>query len=132
MKHILAVDDNKTTLLSVKAALAEQYKVTAVTMGSQALKFLEGNICDLILLDVDMPQMDGFQVMEELAKRTGGAHPPVVFLTGNTDPGMVERCLEKGCLDVLPKPFVTGLLLRRVGNLLELTEYRRQGSCGEK
>ena len=50
MKHILVVDDNKTNLMTAKAALQEQYKVTAVLMGAQALKFLESNTCDLILL----------------------------------------------------------------------------------
>ena len=66
MKHILVVDDNKTNLMTAKAALQEQYKVTAVLMGVHALKFLESNMCDLILLDIDMPQMDGFEVLARI------------------------------------------------------------------
>lgn len=70
MKHILIVDDNKTNLSSGKSALNDTYKVTAVTSGAQELKFLEKNLCDIILLDINMPEMDGFEVMKRIRENS--------------------------------------------------------------
>ena len=69
MKHILIVDDNKMNLVSAKNALAEDYKVTAVTSGMQALKFLENNLPDLILLDINMPKKNGIEVLSHIRKK---------------------------------------------------------------
>ncbi len=125
MKHILVVDDNKTNLMTAKAALQEQYKVTAVLMGVQALKFLESNMCDLILLDIDMPQMDGFEVLACIKEMQLENEPPVLFLTANMEPAMLEQCITSGGMDVVLKPFVHKVLLSRISYILELMEYRR-------
>lgn len=124
MKHILVVDDNKTNLMTAKAALQEQYKVTAVLMGAQALKFLESNTCDLILLDIDMPQMDGFEVLARIKEMQLENEPPVLFLTANMEPAMLEQCITSGGMDVVLKPFVHKVLLSRISYILELMEYR--------
>lgn len=124
MKHILVVDDNKTNLMTAKAALQEQYKVTAVLMGAQALKFLESNTCDLILLDIDMPQMDGFEVLARIKEMQLENEPPVLFLTANMEPAMLEQCIASGGMDVVLKPFVHKVLLSRISYILELMEYR--------
>lgn len=128
MKHILVVDDNKTNLMMAKAALQADYKVTAVPMGAQALKFLEANTCDLILLDIDMPQMDGFDVFAAIKEMHLSEEPPVVFLTANTEPAMIARCIDEGGMDVVDKPFVRNILLARVGYILELMDYRKQNA----
>ncbi len=131
MKHILVVDDNKTNLVSAKTALDGLYKVTAVTAGAQALKFLEKNTCDLILLDLNMPEMDGFEVLAQIKQREkAGTLPtrniPVLFLTADNDAEVWNRCIEEGAMDVIEKPFVKNILLSRIGYLLELMELRRQ------
>jgi len=125
MRHILIVDDNKTNLIAAKTVLSELYKVTAVTMGAQALKFLENNSCDMILLDVDMPEMDGFEVIREIKARNFDNEPPVLFLTGNTDVNTLSRCIDEGGMDVLEKPFVQNVLLNRISLLFELLDYRK-------
>lgn len=125
MKHILIVDDNKTNLIAAKTVLSEIYKVTAVTMGAQALKFLENNSCDMILLDIDMPEMDGFEVLAKIKEKNMEKEPPVLFLTGNTEAGILSRCIDDGGMDVLEKPFVRSVLLNRVALLFELLEYRK-------
>jgi len=126
VKHILIVDDNKTNLIAAKTVLAEQYKITAVTMGAQALKFLENNTCDMILLDIDMPEMDGFEVLARIKERNMENEPPVLFLTGNTEADTLSKCIDNGGMDVLEKPFVRSVLLNRVSILFELIEYRKQ------
>lgn len=125
MKHILIVDDNKTNLISAKNALADVYKVTAVTSGEQALKFLDKNIPDLILLDINMPEMDGFEVMERIKKNVACDNVPIIFLTADNDSATESRCLESGAQDFIAKPFVPAVMRSRIGRILELEELRK-------
>ncbi len=102
MKHILVVDDNKVSLSSAKSALNDIYKVIAVTSGAQALKFLEKNSCDLILLDINMPEMDGFEVMARIHENKERSGIPVIFLTADSDAETEKRCLDEGAMDFIP------------------------------
>ena len=126
MKHILIVDDNKTNLASARSVLSNTYKVTAVTMGTQALKFLEKNFCDLILLDINMPEMDGFEVMKRIKENERCANIPIIFLTADCDSATESRCLEEGALDFIAKPFVAAVMRSRIARILELEDMRRQ------
>lgn len=125
MKHILIVDDNKTNLLFAKNALIDEYKVTAVTSGEQALKFLDKNIPDLMLLDINMPEMDGFEVLERVKNIPECNHLPVIFLTADNDSATESRCLESGAQDFIAKPFVPAVMRSRIGRILELEELRK-------
>lgn len=125
MKHILIVDDNKMNLVSAKNALADDYKVTAVTSGAQALKFLENNLPDLILLDINMPEMDGFEVMDKISAREEWSNIPIVFLTADTESETESRCLEAGAMDFIAKPFVPVVMCSRIARILELEELRK-------
>ena len=127
MKNILVVDDNKTNLMSAKAVLSEKYKITAVTQAAQGLRYLQNNTCDLILLDVEMPEMDGFEMLQKIKEMQLEKEPPVVFLTGNTDAVTVTRCIELGGVDVIAKPFVKALILARLEHILEWMDLK---SCG--
>lgn len=126
MKHILVVDDNKTNLVMAKEALCDIYKVTAVTMGVQALKFLENNTCDLILLDINMPEMDGFEVLSRIQQMEKCKNIPIIFLTADNDSAVESRCLEEGAQDFIAKPFVKRVMRSRIGRLLELEELRAE------
>ena len=125
MKHLLVVDDNKTNLASAKAALSDLYKVTAVLSGEQALLFLKNNHPDLILLDINMPGMDGFEVLEKIKALAGDAPIPVIFLTADNDAETENRCLELGALDFIAKPFVPNVMRARIARILELEELRQ-------
>ena len=126
MKNILVVDDNKTNLMSAKAVLSEKYKITAVTQAAQGLRYLQNNICDLILLDVEMPEMDGFEMIQKIKEMQLEKEPPVVFLTGNTDAVTVTRCIESGGVDVIAKPFVKALILARLEHILEWMDLKKR------
>ncbi len=125
MKHILIVDDNKTSLSSAKSALNDLYKVTAVTSGAQALKFLKNNLCDIILLDINMPEMDGFEVMKKIRENSEQADIPIIFLTADDDAGTESRCLEEGAADFIAKPFVLTVMRSRISRILELDDLRK-------
>ncbi len=126
MKHILIVDDNKTNLASARSVLSNIYKVTAVTMGTQALKFLESNTCDLILLDINMPEMDGFEVMKKIGENEACKDIPIIFLTADNDAETESRCLEAGAVDFIAKPFVPVVMMSRISRILEMADMRRQ------
>jgi len=125
MKHILIVDDNKTSLSTAKSALNDVYKVTAVTSGAQALKFFEKNICDIILLDINMPEMDGFEVMRKIRENSELADIPIIFLTADSDAETESRCLEEGASDFIAKPFVLNVMRSRISRILELDDLRK-------
>lgn len=125
MKHILIVDDNKTSLATARSELSGLYKITAVTMGSQAIKFLEKNTCDLILLDINMPEIDGFEVMKHIRENPERNNIPIIFLTADSDPVTESRCFEEGALDFISKPFVAAVMHSRIARILELEDSRR-------
>jgi len=125
MKHILIVDDNKQNLTMAKTALTDMYKTTAVVSGMQALKFLEKNIPDIILLDINMPEMDGFEVMEKIQQLPECSNVPIIFLTADNDVETEQRCLDAGALDFIAKPFVPGIMRSRIGRILELEDLRK-------
>lgn len=125
MKHILIVDDNKANLTSAKMALSDMYKTTAVVSGMQALKFLEKNIPDIILLDINMPEMDGFEVMEKMQEIPDCSNIPIIFLTADNDVETEQKCLDAGALDFIAKPFVPGIMRSRIGRILEIEDLRK-------
>ncbi len=125
MKHILVVDDDKVNLISAKKLLGDTYKVTAVTMGTQALKFLQHESVDLVLLDKNMPEMDGIEVIKELKKNEQTKNIPVVFLTSEVDSLTETACLEAGAMDFISKPFVPNVMLTRIAKLLERDAARK-------
>ncbi|MCI5750873.1 MAG: response regulator [Oscillospiraceae bacterium] len=125
MYHLLIIDDNKINLSAAKNALAGNYKITAVTSGTQALRFLEHNTCDLILLDINMPEMDGFEVMGRIRSNPELSDIPIIFLTSDNDPQTESRCLEAGAMDFISKPFMQNVMLSRISRTLELEALRR-------
>lgn len=124
MKHILIVDDNKMNLFVAKKAIADIYQVSTVTSGQEALSFLKINRPDLILLDIKMPEMDGFEVMSRLQADENLRDIPIIFLTADNDAEMESKCLECGALDYIIKPFVANVMRSRIARVLELEQLR--------
>ncbi|MGN0670395.1 MAG: diguanylate cyclase domain-containing protein, partial [Oscillospiraceae bacterium] len=125
MKTILVVDDNKVSLSNAKMVLCGNYRVITVMHGSQALTFLDKNPCDLILLDINMPEMDGFELFSEIRKKEQCADIPIIFLTSDNDADTETKCFETGAVDFIAKPFVPSVILSRVARTLELEELRK-------
>jgi len=113
-KTVFLVDDNVTNLTLGKNALAGHYNVFTLNSGARLFKMLEKSIPDIILLDVDMPEMDGYQVIEILKGKKETENIPVVFLTAKTDGQSELRGLSMGAIDYITKPFTPTLLLKRV------------------
>ncbi|MCM1045986.1 MAG: response regulator [Candidatus Gastranaerophilales bacterium] len=121
---ILVVDDDKTNLTLAQKILLPQYRIAACNSGMAALKYLENNCPDLILLDINMPEMDGFEVMEKLRKQDHTMTIPVMFLTADNTTETELKCFRMGAVDFVSKPFVPDILLSRVSKTIELEQYR--------
>lgn len=124
MKHILIVDDNKTNLVMAKQELSAEYNVTPVASGAQALQFLEKKHTDLILLDINMPEMDGRETMQRIRANDAWAKIPIIFLTADSSPETEAQCLSDGADDFIAKPFVPRVMKSRISRILELHDLR--------
>lgn len=122
---ILVVDDTDTNRALVKELLQrEGYRVVTASHGSEALGRAANQRFDLILLDVMMPVMDGFETCKRLKRSEFTKDIPVIFLTGMSDVEEINRGFEVGGVDYIIKPFNTRELLMRVKTHLELKQYR--------
>jgi putative two-component system response regulator len=123
---ILTVDDDPIILNAVLEVLKQDYAVRPFTSGKAALSYLENNTADLILLDHNMPNMTGLEVLQVLQDNAETRDIPVIFLTGSVDSEDEVRALEIGAMDYLLKPFKPGSLLTRVRLQLELYRHRHR------
>jgi len=123
-EKIIIVDDIATNLNIAKSALSEKYDVFTAPSGAKLMLLLEKLIPDLILLDIEMPEMDGYDVITLLKASEKTAHIPVIFVTGKIDPEHEEKGLSLGAVDYIIKPFSRELLLKRI-NLHVMYEQQR-------
>ena len=114
MKTIFIVDDNDTNLMAAKTALDGVYKAFALPSAARMFKLAEKIMPDLILLDIDMPEMDGFEAIQVLKSDNNLKSIPVIFLTAKDDEAMEIRGLEMGALDFVKKPFSAPVLIERI------------------
>ncbi|GHU27322.1 response regulator [Betaproteobacteria bacterium] len=124
-KKIFLVDDNMTNLTTGKAMLNEQYKVYPVPSADIMFNLLENIIPNMILLDIDMPDMNGYEAIKRLKSEPQWEEIPVIFLTSKTDEGSELEGLSLGAIDYVAKPFSAPLLLKRIENHL-ITERQKQ------
>lgn len=118
---ILVVDDDTSNLRMASRILsAGQMRVSCLKSGEDALTFLHGNRPDLILLDVHMPGMNGFETLASIRSGKETADIPVIFLTADDDSNTETKGLEAGAKDFIKKPFVPEVLLLRVRNTIDL------------
>jgi two-component system alkaline phosphatase synthesis response regulator PhoP len=128
--RILVVEDDPHLAAGVVENLrAEGYEVAAVASGRLALEWLEANSCGLVLLDVMLPEIDGFTVCRTLRERKDNT--PVLFLTARGDPADRVRGLEVGGDDYLAKPFHLRELLLRVKAILRRWDWYQSASAAD-
>jgi putative two-component system response regulator len=123
---VILVDDNITNLKMGKNALAATYEVYTAPSAVKMFDLIEQYPPDMILLDIDMPVMDGYQAIEILKATPGTAHIPVIFLTGTESLDSETKCLKLGAADFLHKPFVSEVLNMRVELHLEMIRRQRK------
>lgn len=121
---ILAVDDTATNIEVVKGILSQDYLIQAALSGKMALKIIEKRQPDLILLDVMMPEMDGYQVCQQLKSQDSTKDIPIIFLTAKVQEDDETKGLALGAVDYITKPISPAILKERVKNHLLLKASR--------
>ncbi len=125
-KKVLIVDDVPTNITQLNVLLKEEYQIFFATSGADGLKAAESQLPDLILLDVEMPGMNGYEVCERLKQNPDTLQIPVIFVTAHTDTGEEERGLQLGAVDYIHKPFSPLLVQLRVRTQLMMKAQRDQ------
>lgn len=126
MKRILVVDDNISILKQISAHLNDNYEVSLAKNGMLALEICAKEKPDLILLDVEMPDMDGFDVISQLKQNPLFDRIPVIFLTANHDTETEIHALESGARDFIMKPAEKSILLHRIELHIRFASYQAQ------
>ena len=119
-KKIFVVDDNDTNLSVAEEALDEQYNVMTLPSAEKMFALLEKISPDLILLDIEMPGMDGFEALRRLKANALQADIPVIFLTSMTDAAVEASGFQLGAVDFISKPFSKPVLLNRIKTHLDI------------
>lgn len=125
MKRLLVVDDDERNLQILDNLLREEnYQVFLANDAEGALNILAQTAIDLILLDIVMPQVDGFEICRMLKEREDTSNIPVIFITGRKDTDSIASGFELGASDYIPKPFSAVELLARIRTHLKLKDYQ--------
>jgi len=122
MKTIFIVDDNDINLAIAEQALEDSYRVLTLQSAAKMFVMLGEIMPDLILLDIEMPEMNGFEALTELKKNPSWAQIPVIFLTASTDEEIEARGFELGAVDFVTKPFSIPVLRNRLSTHLQIDE----------
>lgn len=123
--RILIVDDEVFNLQFLSELLIDDYNISSAKNGAKALQLAESLLPDLIILDVVMPDMDGYEVIQALKANETTQHIPVIFLTSLCSPVDEEKGLVLGAQDYISKPFHPIIVRARVNNILELSRHRK-------
>ena len=126
MYSIMIVDDNETELVIAQKTLQDNYRVIPMNNPKSALTRLsKATVPDMIILDVEMPVINGFEMMTRIRTSDKTKNVPVIFLSGNVDNATELECYRLGAVDFIRKPIVPDLLKKRVELQAELLEYKR-------
>ena len=118
MKTIYIVDDSDTNLALAEEALENDHRVMTLPSADKMFALLEKIKPDLILLDIEMPVMNGFEAIERLKANSSYSDIPVIFLTGTINASIEEKSKKLGCVDIVSKPFTASSLLNLVNSHL--------------
>jgi DNA-binding response OmpR family regulator len=124
-KKIIAVDDVPENLTAIRNTLKDLYEVYPCPSAIKMFELLEHVKPDLILLDVKMPDMDGYEAINKLKSDARFKEVPVIFLSAMSDEQNEIEGLKLGAVDYIHKPFVTPLLLQRIKIHLSMSEQKK-------
>ena len=135
-RTVLIVDDELPNIIALTHILKPDYDVSAVKSGEEAITAAAEFLPDVILLDIIMPDRDGYGVISELKSSEKTKDIPVIFITGLRDAQAEEKGLNLGAADYITKPFSPAVVKLRVRNQMKIIELKRElaavkGSRGE-
>ena len=126
MEKILIVDDSLLQAIQLKTIIEDEYDVTIVQTAEDGLRRAHGEDFSLILLDVVMPEMDGFTLLRKLQEELVTQNVPVILITSLADAVSEQRGLVLGAVDYITKPYISLIVKARVDTHIKLYRYRRK------
>lgn len=117
-KSIVAVDDSALILKMLEKVFANKYSLYSFIDGNRALEYLRKKIPDLIILDIDMPGINGFDMLKMIREEGRLKQVPVIFLTSNSDKNHVLKAMTSGANDYVIKPIDEDVLLKKIEGLI--------------
>jgi CheY-like chemotaxis protein len=123
---ILAVDDNPVQLKLFKEMLSQHYDLRVVKAASEALNFLNSEIVDIILLDIEMPNISGFEFLADIKKIPSYVTVPIIIVSGNTSKEFLEEARKSGAEDVLIKPVTAEMLETTIEKVLKASKQNEK------
>lgn len=117
-KMIVAVDDSGIILKRLTKVLGEDYDLHAFAIGKRALAFMKDRTPDLIILDIDMPEINGYEMLKSIKEREHLKDIPVIFLTSNGDKEHVVKAVAGGANDYVVKPIDDEILMEKIHTVL--------------
>ncbi|WP_111979733.1 diguanylate cyclase [Algibacillus agarilyticus] len=124
MHSILLIDDESDNLKILTQLFKSDYRVFVAKSGQEGLNLINTVHPDVILLDIIMPDINGFEVLKAIKSQPETQHIPVIFITGLQDPDDEEKGLKLGASDYIQKPFHTGIVKARVNNTITLVHQK--------
>ena len=119
--HILIADDGLVMRTVISRKLEEKgYRVTAAPSGVEVMEFIENTTFDLVILDIHMPGMDGFETLRRLRERFSPTELPIIMATSKDEDEDIVRCFEAGANDFVAKPINFPVLFARIATQLKL------------
>ena len=128
---VLVIDDDPANIIALQQILSPEFTIYGTTDGASAVKVATESSPDIILLDVVMPVMNGYEVISLLKSTEATREIPVIFVTGLTGDEYEEQGLEAGAEDYITKPFSPVLIRLRVRNLMKLVNRTREINIAE-
>jgi diguanylate cyclase (GGDEF)-like protein len=117
---VLVVDDEKASIIALTHILGEEYTVFAAKKGKDAVDLVKKHLPNVVLLDIIMPEMDGFEVLTQLKQDEATRDIPVIFITGLGETEDEEKGLKMGAADYINKPFSPAIVKLRVNNQVQM------------
>ncbi|MDR1219051.1 MAG: diguanylate cyclase [Treponema sp.] len=122
-RSILIIDDDMVNHVALSGMLSSDYTLFSATSGKEAIEFLKKEKPDLILLDIIMPEMDGFEVLKQLKTNKAVESIPIIIITSRTNTDDEEKGFELGAADYIARPFKTAIVKARIRNHLRIVQY---------
>jgi len=119
LKKILIVDDEKINIMSLAYSLRPDYDIIVATDGVTAIEVAQKHIPDLILLDIIMPEMNGFDVIVKLKETEITKNIPVIFVTGIRKPEDEKKGYSLGAADYIVKPYDAGVIRKKIESCIK-------------
>jgi len=118
LKTVFIVDDSDTNLAMAEEALEDHFNVMTLPSAERMFTLLGKMTPDIILLDIEMPEMNGFEALERLKSDASYAKIPVIFLTGTINVSIQDKSEKLGAVGIISKPFTPSTLIERINSYI--------------